>query len=97
MRSPKIFGTDVGYPTIPAGVTVSLRHDINTMTDHIAASVSTDLTSAVNRKLLGEVCENLFGMADVELVRDTFEAIRLDPEIQDRVVAIRAARRLGVK
>jgi hypothetical protein len=81
----------------PNGITVSLRHDINTVTDHIAANVSTGLTSAINRKLLGEVCENLFGIADLELVRDTFEAIRLDPEIQDRVVAIRAARRIGVK
>jgi hypothetical protein len=83
--------------TRPTGVSVSLQHDINTMTDRIGASVSADLTSAINRKLLGEVCENLFGIADVELVRDTFEAIRLDPDIQARVVAIRTARRIGVK
>jgi hypothetical protein len=79
------------------GITVSIDHNVNRMTDRIAASVSLDLASAINRKILGEVCENMFGMADVELVRDTFEAIRLDPEIQDRVVAIRAARRIGVK
>jgi hypothetical protein len=81
----------------PNGITVAIDHNINTMTDRIAANVSLGLTSAINHKLLGEVCENLFGMADVELVRDTFEAIRLDPKIQDRVVAIRAARRIGVK
>lgn len=79
------------------GVTVSVNHDIARMTDDIAARVSLDLASAINRKLLGEVCENMFGMADVELVRDTFEAIRLDPEVQARVIAIRAARRIGVK
>ena len=78
-------------------LTVCIDHDINRMTDRIAASVSLDLASAINRKLLGEVCENMFGIADVELVRDTFEAIRLDPKIQDRVLAIRAARRIGVK
>jgi len=78
-------------------LTVSIDHDINRMTDRIAASVSLDLASAINRKLLGEVCENMFGIADVELVRDTFEAIRLDPDIQARVVAIRTARRIGVK
>jgi hypothetical protein len=86
--------TSAGYPN---GVTVSLHHDINRMTDRIAASVSTDLTTEINRKLLCEVCENLFGIADVELVRDTFEAIRLDPDIQARVVAIRTARRIGVR
>jgi hypothetical protein len=78
-------------------IQVSMRHDIERMTDEIAARVSLDFASEINRKLLGEVCENLFGIADVELVRDTFEAIRLDPEIQDRVVAVRAARRIGVK
>ena len=76
---------------------VSIHHDINTMTDRIAANVSADLTTEINRKLLGEVCENMFGIADVELVRDAFEAIRLDPDIQARVVAIRTARRIGVK
>lgn len=79
------------------GVTVSVNHDIARMTDDIAARVSLDLASEINRKILREVCENMFGMADMELVRDTFEAIRLDPEIQARVVAIRAARRIGVK
>jgi hypothetical protein len=82
---------------ISTGVSVSVQHDINTITDHIAASISTDLTTAINRKILGEVCENMFGIADMELVRDTFEAIRLDPDIQARVVAIRTARRIGVK
>ena len=85
--------------SIHNGVTVAIdiNHDINRMTDRIAANVSIDLASAINRKILGEVCENMFGMADMELVRDTFEAIRLDPKIQDRVLAIRAARRIGVK
>jgi hypothetical protein len=78
-------------------LTVSLRHDINTMTDRITANVSADLTTEINRKLLGEVCENLFGIADVELVRDTFEAIMTDPDIRARVVAIRTARRIGVR
>jgi hypothetical protein len=90
----KAADTTAGYPT---GVTVSLHHDINTMTDRITANVSADLTTEINRKLLAEVCKNLFGIADVELVRDTFEAIRLDPDIQARVVAIRTARRLGVR
>ena len=87
-------GTSAGYPT---GVSVSIDHNINTMADRITANVSAGLTTEINRKLLGEVCENLFGMADMELVRDTFEAIRLDPDIQARVVAIRTARRLGVR
>ena len=79
------------------GVTASVAHDISRMTDQIAASVSHDLAIAINRKLLSEVCENLFDTADVELVRDIFEAIRLDPKIQDRVIAIRAARRIGAR
>jgi hypothetical protein len=79
------------------GITVAIDHDINRMTDRIAANVSIDPASAINRKILNAVCENMFGMADMELVRDTFEAIRLDPKIQDRVLAIRAARRIGVK
>tara|TARA_R110000868_G_scaffold58744_1_gene180986 strand:- start:90 stop:344 length:255 start_codon:yes stop_codon:yes gene_type:complete len=79
------------------GITVQVQHDMNQITDRIAANVSIDLASAINRKILGEVCENMFGTADMELVRDTFEAIRLDPKIQDRVLAIRAARRIGVK
>jgi len=83
--------------SIHNGITVAITHDINQMTDRIAANVSIDLASAINRKILGEVCENMFGMADMELVRDTFEAIQLDPKIQDRVLAIRAARRIGVK
>jgi len=78
-------------------VTISVNHDIARMTDNITASVSNELSMQINRKLLGEVCENLFGTADVELVRDIFEAVRLDPDIQDRVVSIRAARRIGVK
>lgn len=81
----------------PNSVTVSADYDINRMTNIITANVSGDLSQQISRKLLGEVCEQLFGTPDVELVRDTFEAIRLDPEIQDRVVAIRAARRIGVK
>jgi hypothetical protein len=79
------------------GITASVAYDVSRMTDQVAASVSHDLAIAINRKLLGEVCENLFDTADVELVRDIFEAVRLDPKIQDRVVAIRAARRIGVK
>ena len=78
-------------------LTVSIHHDINTMTDRIAASVSTDLTTEINRRLLGEVCMNLFGTTNVEYVRDVFNAIQQDPDIQDRVVAIRTARRIGVK
>jgi hypothetical protein len=67
------------------------------MTDRIAAKMSADLATEVNRHLLRQVCENMFGITDMDLVRDTFEAILTDPDIQDRVVAIRAARRLGVK
>lgn len=78
-------------------LTVSITHDVRTMTDRIAASVSTDLATDINRKLLREVCVNLFGVADMDLVRDTFEAILTDPDIQARVMAIRTARRLGVK
>lgn len=78
-------------------VSGSISHDTIHMADNIAADISHDLSMQINRKLLGVVCENLFGTADVELVRDTFEAIRLDPEIQARVIAIRAARRIGVK
>ena len=77
-------------------VTISISHDALRMAD-ITATVSQDLALELNRKLLGEVCENLFGTADVELVRDIFEAVRLGPKIQDRVVSIRAARRIGVK
>jgi predicted house-cleaning noncanonical NTP pyrophosphatase (MazG superfamily) len=78
-------------------ITVSVSYSISHMTDDIAARISNDLAQKINRKLLDEVCENLFNTADVELVRDIFEAIRLDPKIQDRVVAIRAARRIGAK
>jgi len=77
--------------------TVSIRSDINTMSDHIAANVSSELSHQINRKLLGEVCMNLFGTTNVEYVRDVFNAIQQDPDIQDRVVAIRTARRIGVK
>lgn len=77
--------------------TISISHDMARMTDDIAARVSHDLAQEINRKALGEVCAHLFGTADVELVRDIFEALRLDPKIQDRVVSIRAARRIGVK
>ena len=77
--------------------TVSVHHDTARMTDHIAANVSLDLAPEITRKLLREVCVNLFGTSNMELVRDTFEAIRHDPEIQARVIAIRAARRIGVK
>lgn len=78
-------------------ITVSVNHDIARMTDDIAARVSHDLAQEINRKALGEVCAHLFGAADVELVRDTFEVLLRDPEIQARVIAIRAARRIGVK
>jgi len=76
---------------------VSIHHDINTMTDRIAANVSADLTTEINRKLLGEVCMNLFGTTNVEYVRDVFHAVQQDPDVQARVVAIRTARRIGVK
>ena len=78
-------------------ITVSVNHDIARMTDNIAAQVSHDLAQEINRKALGEVCVHLFGAADVELVRDTFEVLLRDPVIQERVVSLRAARRLGVK
>ena len=78
-------------------LTVSINRDLNTITDHIAASLSLDLTTEINRKLLGEVCMNLFGTTDVEYVRDVFHAVQQDPDIRDRVVAIRTARRIGVK
>jgi hypothetical protein len=67
------------------------------MSDHIAANVSSELSHQINRKLLGEVCMNLFGTTNVEYVRDVFHAVQQDPDIQDRVVAIRTARRIGVK
>jgi hypothetical protein len=66
------------------------------MTDDIAVRISNDLAQKINRKALDEVCAHLFA-ADVEWVRDTFEVILRDPAIQDRVVAIRAARRIGAK
>jgi hypothetical protein len=78
-------------------ITVSVNHDIARMTDNIAAQVSHDLAQEINRKALGEVCAHLFGAADVELVRDTFEVLLRDPAIQERVVSLRAARRIGVK
>jgi len=78
-------------------ITVSVNHDIARMTDDIAARVSHDLAQEINRKALGEVCAYLFGAADMELVRDTFEVLLRDPAIQERVVSLRAARRIGVK
>lgn len=77
-------------------VTVSINHDIARMTDNIAAQVSHDLAQGIGQAL-GEVCAHLFGSADVELVRDTFEVLLRDPVIQERVVSLRAARRIGVK
>jgi hypothetical protein len=67
------------------------------MSDHIAANVSSELSHQINRKLLGEVCEQLFGTTDVEYVRDVFNAIQQDLAIQDRVLTARTKRRIGVK
>jgi hypothetical protein len=78
-------------------LTVSIRSDINTMSDHIAANVSSELSHQINRKLLGEVCEQLFGTTDVEYVRDVFNAIQQDLAIQDRVLTAQTKRRIGVK
>ena len=77
-------------------VTISIIRDMVRMTDDIAARISHDLAQEINRKALGEVCAHLFGAADVELVRDTFEVLLCDPAIQERVVSLRAARRIGV-
>jgi hypothetical protein len=79
------------------GLTVRLDQDIQRLTDTVAVNVSNQLAEAINEKLLKDVCHQLFGTADFESVRDTFEVLRRDNDIQNRVLAIRAARRMGVK
>lgn len=79
------------------GITVQLRHDINTMTNNISAAVSAELAQAINERVLKQVCAQLFGTTDVLLVQDVFDVVLADPNVMDKVIARRAARRMGIK
>ena len=78
------------------GVTVAIDHDINRMTNTITA-ISGELYHQINRKLLSEVCEQLFGTTDVEYVRDVFAVLARDARLAKKITALRTARRIGVR
>jgi len=79
------------------GVTVQIRHDLNTMTNNMTASLSAELAQEINGRLLKQVCAQLFGTSDVQMVQDVFNVVLADPNVMDKVIARRAARRMGVK
>jgi hypothetical protein len=79
------------------GVSVQLTHDINTMTNNISAAVSAELAQEINERLLRQVCAQLFGTSDVQMVQDVFDIVLHDPNVLEKVIARRAARRMGVK
>ena len=81
----------------PNSVTVSADYDINRMTNTITANVSGDLFQQISRKLLGEVCEQLFGTPDVEYVRDVFAVLARDARLAEKITALRTARRIGAR
>jgi hypothetical protein len=81
----------------PFQVRVSVNHDLNRMVDDISADVSRELAMSINNKLLGEVCAYLCGTADIEYIRDVFTVLAQDSRFSEKVTALRAARRIGVK
>lgn len=78
-------------------LTLRSAMDISRMQEQVAMQLNDRLSHQIEHRILEQVCLHLFGTTDVDLVRDTFEALQRDDAIRERVIAMRTARRMGVR
>jgi hypothetical protein len=78
-------------------VDIEMSRSLHGMKTTLVTKINDEVQRKLDQRLLREMCSQLFGTEDVEMVRDCFEIIRNDPEVKEKIVALRAARRIGAK
>jgi hypothetical protein len=78
-------------------VDIEMSRSLHDMKTTLVTKLNDAVHHGIEQQLLRQVSMHLFGTEDVEMVRDCFEIIRNDPEVKEKIVALRAARRIGAK
>lgn len=78
-------------------VDIEMSRSLHDMKTTLVTKLNDAVQHGVEQQLLRQVSMHLFGTEDTEMVRDCFEVIRNDPEVKEKILALRTARRIGAK
>lgn len=75
---------------------LAMSRDLDAMKHTLVAQMNDRVAHQLEDKVMDKLLMRVFGTTDQELVRDTMAVLLSDKDIQERVLAMRAARRMGV-
>lgn len=78
-------------------VVIEMSRSLHDMKTYLVTKINDEVQHKIDQQLLREVCSHLFGTSDVLWVQDAFHVILHDPEMKEKIIALRAARRIGAK
>ena len=77
-------------------VDLAMSIDLNAMKHTLVAQMNDRVAYQLEDRAIDKLLLRVFGTTNQELVRDTMQVLLTDKDIQERVLAMRAARRMGV-
>lgn len=76
-------------------VTIQSQVNWNTMQTAVVSDLNNKIVSQLSDEALHNICVTLFGTDDVSLVKDTCRMLMEDREMQEKVIAMRARKRIA--
>jgi hypothetical protein len=77
-------------------VDLAMSRDLNAMKHTLVAQMNDRVAYQLEDRAMDKLLLRVFGTTDQELVCDVMRVLLADKDIQARVLAMRAARRMGV-
>jgi hypothetical protein len=77
-------------------VDLAMSRDLNAMKHTLVAQLNDTVTHQLEDRAMDKLLLHIFGTTDQELVCDVMRVLLTDKDMQERVLAMRAARRMGV-
>lgn len=75
---------------------LAMSRDLSAMKHTLVAQMNDRVAYQLEDQVMDKLLLRVFGTTNQELVRDTMQVLLTDKDIQERVLAMRAARRMGV-
>ena len=78
-------------------VDMEMSRSLHHMKTTLVTKINDEVQHKIDQRLFREMCSQLFGTSDVLWVQDAFHVILHDPEMKEKIIALRTARRIGAK
>ncbi|MDV7394026.1 hypothetical protein RZS08_21785, partial [Arthrospira platensis SPKY1] len=88
--------TDMQVELSVNDIDLAMSRDLNAMKHTLVAQMNDSVMYELEDRAMDKLLLRVFGTTNQELVRDTMQVLLTDKDIQERALAMRAARRMGV-